>query len=452
MSSYSARVPQYIEAYANACSVRSGHSIKFSASIQSPSRRQALLEIFRFDQMQVDDSTYGERADYTYKKDYRNFLRVQPGSSPYYAAHFKPRTFTLPANASQDGCGWPSVVSWSIPTSTAPGAYFGRFTHNKRTTYVLFVVRPNTPRSSIVCQLPVNTYQAYNPFGGHCLYGPPISNGIKNPISFERPCQLWDYILYDSSILSWFERNFSPDYCTNIDLHADAVSLANYDLFVSCGHDEYWTREMRSSIESFGHAGGNVLFLTGNTCYRPVSFEGKDNSQMKRLTLEFNDLGKPEALTTGVNWSAGRWTKPLPKRGYVVRMPDHWAFAGTRLAEGDTFGADEGIIGYETDAAVYDFRGLPASPTPSDFRTLATAELPEWDDWYGRAATMGMFHRDGKGTVFNVATTGWGRGLLSDSGLVHQITTNIVTKLRTRAPFEARGITRTPRRPSRKAV
>ena len=150
---------------------------------------------------------------------------------------------------------------------------------------------------------------------------------------------------------------------TNLDLHYDPHLLDDCDLFVSCGHDEYWSKQMRDSVENFGRSGGNVLFLSGNTCCR---------------------------------------------------------------------GEAEGIIGYEADAGVYNCRGEPTHPTPSDFLTLATADLPEWDDWLGRTATMGLFRRDGKGTVLAAATTGWGRGLLVDRGPVHQITRNIVGKLRGR--------------------
>jgi hypothetical protein len=92
----------------------------------------------------------------------------------------------------------------------------------------------------------------------------------------------------------------------------------------------------------------------------------------------------------------------------------------------------EGIIGYEVDAAIYDYQGNNASPTPANFMTLATAYLPEWDDWYGRIATMGAFQRDGRGVVLTTATTGWGRGLLRDAGVVHQVTRNIVNRLRHR--------------------
>jgi hypothetical protein len=213
-------------------------------------------------------------------------------------------------------------------------------------------------------------------------------------------------------------------------LHADAALLADYRLFISCGHDEYWSKTMRARVEAFGESGGNVMFLSGNTCYRPVEFVDSGCRIMRRVSLESGDLGTPESFTTGVDWSAGRWSKPLPKRGYVVKDAGHWLFAGTGLKGGDVFGEAEGIIGYETDAAHYDSEGSPTAPTPADFVTVASAKLADWEDWYGRDATCGLFQRKGSfGTVLTVGTTGWGQGLLQDRGHVHRITKNAIDVL-----------------------
>jgi hypothetical protein len=429
--SYSPFEPQLIEAYTTTQSVRAGERIDFSVSVHHPVAGDAKLEVYRFDQIVADSSHYGNAADHVYQQDFRGFLGVATGERPIHVVTFRPPSLPLPANASQDGCNWRPGVSVVVPPRTRTGIYFARFTYGGYSTYVMFVVRPRrASRNRIVCQTSTSTHQAYNAFGGYALYGQPISRAIKNPVSFERPCQLWDYILYEAPILLWFDRNFSVDFCTNYDLHRGVLS--DYDLFVSCGHDEYWTRQMRDSVDAFGRAGGNVLFLSGNTCYRPMAFEGPNDSQIRRTSLESGDSGRPEALTTGVNWSAGRWTKPLIRRGFVVQNPNHWAFASTGLRKGDPFGDVAGVIGYETDAACYDHEGQPAPPTPPNFETLATANLPEWDDWYGRSATIGMFYRESRGAVVTASTTGWGRGLLSDEGPIHQVTHNLVRRLMNR--------------------
>src|SRR5262249_20251312 len=49
-------------------------------------------------------------------------------------------------------------------------------------------------------------------------------------------------------------------------------------LFISIGHDEYWSAEMRDHLESFIASGGNACFFGANTCWWQVRFERRDGS------------------------------------------------------------------------------------------------------------------------------------------------------------------------------
>ena len=332
-------------------------------------------------------------------------------------------------DAATNGCGWPVAVSWQVPELPS-SVYIARFTYRNDTTYAIFVVRPAAPgKSRILCQLSVNTYQAYNPWGGKSFYGPPISSDFVNPLSFDRPCQLWDYILYDEPIVTWLERNYDVEFCTNVDLHTDATLLQPYRLFISCGHDEYWSTVMRDRIEAFAADGGNVMFLSGNVCYRPVDFDGR---LMTRTAESWQEVNRPEASTTGLNLCAGHWSSPLPAKGYTIQMPSHWALEGTDLQQGQLLGDAEGIMGYELDAAVYDTHGQPLAPTPANFVTVASANLADWLDLPGRQATMGMYRKNEQGVVVATGTTGWGQGLRTNTGNVHRVTANLVNCLRHR--------------------
>lgn len=430
MARYSRHEAAGLDAYATPSSAEAGQTVHFHVSVKVLSAASVQMEIYGAEQLVFDDQDYGSTAQNTYEKDYRRRIHVGQGAVPVFCSEFPAESFAVPEDAAQNGCGWPANAYWEVPSDLESGVYFARFKYRRAVTYVLVVVRPGrrSPKRRIVCQIPQNTHQAYNPWGGGSLYPPPISKRLVNPISFDRPCQLWDFILYDAPIVLWLLRNFEVDFCTNLDLHRSAGLLSDYNLFVSCGHDEYWSSEMRMHVEKFTKGGGNVLFLSGNTCYRPARFES--DGRMGRPTLEVGDWGNPEAYTTGLSFSAGRWSKPLIKLGFRVVDARHWAFRGTGLANGQTFGQSEGIIGYETDAATYDLEGKPVSPTPQNFKTLATAFLPKWEDWYGRSATFGMWQAEDRGgTVVAAGTTGWGRGLLKDSGVVHTITHNLVSRL-----------------------
>lgn len=425
---------QSIEAYASETSVVAGNSIGFRVSVQTPSDDEVVLELFRSSQCVFGDAQFGLAAEQLYRSDYRDQISVRDGEEAQFQATFGPETYSTPEDAYTVGCGWPEAIAWDVPADLASSVYLARFTYQDATSYVLVVVRSATPgrQSPVLCQISANTHQAYNPWGGFCYYGSPISRPgppvLVTTVSFNRPCQLWDYILYDQPIVTWLERNYQVEFCTNVDLHIDDQLLQGHQLFVSCGHDEYWSAEMRDRIGEFAFRGGNVMFLSGNTCFRPVDF---DSRQMVLLGGTWDALGWPTAHTTGVNLSAGRWSQPLPAVGYTVEAPSHWVFDGTGLELGAELGAEEGVIGYECDAAIRDPDGSPVEPTPSDFVTLASADLPHWADSPG-FATMGLFRPGGSGVVMTASTTGWGQGLRGDVGGVDRVTRNLVNRLRSR--------------------
>ena len=47
-------------------------------------------------------------------------------------------------------------------------------------------------------------------------------------------------------------------------------------LYLSVGHDEYWSRGMRDTVEAFIAGGGNAAFFSGNTSFWQVRLEGDD--------------------------------------------------------------------------------------------------------------------------------------------------------------------------------
>jgi hypothetical protein len=446
---------QPLEIYASDPSVVAGRSINFHVSVQPPFRGQVSLDIYRTNQLTFGDSQFGTQADHIYQGDYRQKISIRPDQKPIYQTTFDPQCYDTPSDygvAAQNGCSWPSSATWQVPATLASGVYFAQVTYLANISYALFVVRAaNQARASkILCQLSFNTYQAYNPWPDACFYGDPISQHDRvTQVSFKRPCQLWDYILYEEPIVSWLERNFVVEFCTNVDLHQNETLLQGYQLFISCGHDEYWSKVMRDRIGAFASKGGNVIFLSGNTCYRPVDY---NNGIMTRLDDGWLSPKSPykvaNAATIGLGWSAGHWDSPLPSAdkapGYIVQLPSHWAFTGTGLQLNDPLGQQTGVIGYETDALWLDGTGKPTDPSPLNFVVLAQAHLGQADlgtDWWNdagdmpgddRRATFGLFRQSDQGVVANVGSTGWGQGLLTDSGNVHRVTANLVSRLRYR--------------------
>lgn len=375
---------------------------------------------------------------------------------------------------------WPGYAL-RVPEEWASGAYLvvleeaGRptpppTTPDARSGTTLLVVRSATPKR-ILYKLPVLTYQAYNlahdvPFraktgtGSWCLYNQPrpdevpltVRRGVSlhrpggatggNPYDIDNfdpydPTPRQTFVHWDMRFLAWLEQEgYEVDLCTDVDLHRDgAALLAPYRLMVSSGHDEYWSDAMRDAAEQYVDGGGNIAFLSGNTCWWRVEFD--EDGVVYRRTAQWWKTGRPENALTGTSFRNGgerdRDDHPDPV-GYTVQRADHWAWAGTGVRDGGVVGREEGLVGYECDGVAFDRAdldaGRPVVPThedgaPEGFTVLGVGDCRPWGFGNG-AATMGLFTRGG--TVFNGATTDWPR-LLSSSRVVQQVTRNVLDRL-----------------------
>jgi hypothetical protein len=378
--------------------------------------------------------------------------------------------------------GWPTY-EFPIPRDWEPGAYIAVFVRNSDAdTYdpveprnsgsaALFVVRTRGVSGNILYKLPLFTYHAYNEIGNPCgsLY-----TGGYNRLTLNRPGggvggQPWDHYFpdiydpssprqtfwhWDAPFISWLERkHFAVDYCTDLDVHENPGNfLASYRLLLSVGHDEYWSEPMRRHVAAFvKETEGNVAFFSGNTCWWRVHLIDNNNGFIcDKTPVSPNGLKRdqwfqfdPENRLTGVSHrnGGGLWWGDREPLGYTVQHCGHWVFEGTGLHDGDTFGADHGLVGYECDGAAIsnrpDERGFAVPShgdgTPESFMILGTGRLgSEWaqdpEDYPGaRTATMGIYVNNG--VVFTAATTDWSRVLAAGEPRVVRITENILRRL-----------------------
>jgi hypothetical protein len=377
-----------------------------------------------------------------------------------------------PHNAYEVGCGWPVAYSLAIPRDWSSGVYSAKLSVpiSGAATEIPFVVRPAVPgrKSKILFQSAVNTAQAYNAWGGKSLYDYNSNGGASKKVSFHRPGLLTansNFNDYERPFVRWVESHgIEVEYCTSIDLHANADLLNHYQLLLSVGHDEYWSKEMRDHVEAFVGNGGNAAFFSGDVCYWQVRFDDHNRTMVcyrsrkedpqsghddSRVTVAWRHapVNRPENSLTGVSSQNGaRWVPPndpaRPAVPYVVRLGRHWVFDGTGLKDGEGFGAENLIVGYEADAAKFkwDENGIPRvtgeDGTPPNFLVLATADCNNWRTGASANnkagwATMGIFRK--RGTVFTAATTNWSHGLKDDWNAVSQITQNVLRRLSTAA-------------------
>jgi hypothetical protein len=398
-----------------------------------------------------------------------------------------------PENASTDGCGWPVSLKIRVPDEWKSGYYSVTVKGaNGKQGEAFFVVRSAEPgkQARILLQLTTNTYNAYNNWGGPCLYesGPLPLQGAR--VSFQRPMARgfltkpegkhsnWapyaGWHNWERAFVAWAEQaGYQLDYAVNADLEQRPELLKNYRLVLSVGHDEYWSAPMRDHLEAFIANGGNVAFFSGNVCYWQVRLEDDGDAmvgykfgyekdpyfQEKRYklvsTLWSNRLiGRPENELTGVSFNYGGYHRfqsvPRGAAGYTIHRPTHWIFEGTELQWGDVLGAQHKIVGYECDGCEFVLKdGLPVPThrdgTPQGFEILASAPARLWDSdlefaskslfgdsehkdrFTHGAATMGIYTRGG--TVFTTGCTEWSHGLAGKDPLVQQITRNVLDRL-----------------------
>ncbi len=306
---------------------------------------------------------------------------------------------SMPAPDPQTGlieCDWRDPYRLETSDRDAPwpsGVYLARLTGNPsgRQAYIVFVVRDDDRPSAIVFQSSVTTFAAYNNWGGKSLYAFNSGNAPAQKVSFDRPyatsaygvrldgagdfLRRWEY-----NTLRWLEREgYDVTYLTDVDTHERADTLLMHRVFLSVGHDEYWSWAMREHVEFARDRGVNLGFLGANACYWKIRFEPNARGDLDRTVVVYKeaaDRQDPLAIDGGpINdrLITGRWRdRPIsrpeerligvmyaayPVNGdMVVDDAAHWAFAATGLKNGDVL---PGLLGYEVDAMFGDGpRGL----------------------------------------------------------------------------------------------
>ncbi len=320
---------------------------------------------------------------------------------------------------------------------------------------------------------PFDGYDPATQRGGWCLYTVPKPSDLPIPVppsvSLRRPgggtggtpfdianfdpfdpTPRQTFTHWDGRFVAWLERaGYAVDYCTDLDVHRDGdlALLRGYRLLLSVGHDEYWSDAMRANVERFVAGGPNMAFFSGNTCWWRVAFADEYTFRRLRNWSDRPVPDRPENSLTGVSYRNGGerdYDRHPVHVGFRAQHTDHWVYAGTGLADGDTFGDGPGeyIVGYECDGAHFDrerlARNVPVHPTgddgtPEDFTILGVGDASASGWGLGnKAATMGVHTgvHNGNGTVFTAATTDWARVLAGGSSpAVDRITRNVLDRL-----------------------
>src|SRR6185312_6218223 len=176
-------------------------------------------------------------------------------------------------------CNWANPYVLRIPNDTADssdwasGVYLAKLTGSSgRQSYIVFVVRDDARPSDYLFQSNVDTYQAYNNWGGRSLYAY-NSDFQARKVSFNRPYidsqGAGQYLYgYEYPMVRFLEREgYDVTYASDLDVHENANLLSSKKADLVVGHGEYWSWEMRANITAARDRGVGLAFLSANDCY-----------------------------------------------------------------------------------------------------------------------------------------------------------------------------------------
>ncbi|MEU0567478.1 DUF4082 domain-containing protein [Nonomuraea sp. NPDC005983] len=357
-------------------------------------------------------------------------------------------------------CGnWAVSASWAVPATAVSGVYIAKLVREdgpNEASQIIFDVRDDERHSDFLIQTSDATWQAYNAYGGNSLYtGSPVGRAYK--VSYNRPfttrisgccagsVESW---FFDSEypMVRWLEANaFDVSYSSSIDTASRPAELLEHKVFMSSGHDEYWSNEQRTNVQNARDNGVNLAFFSGNevfwktrwedsiagpdttfrtlVCYKETLANAKiDPSPQWTGTWRDprfsppSDGGKPENALTGtlfmVNGVANDSIQ-VPAEFGDMRLWRNTAIAN--LSPGQTVTFPAGTLGYEWDEGAPDNGFSPAGPVKLSSTTVATDKfLLDFGSTYGPGvATHNLvLYRAASGAlVFGAGTTQWAWGL-----------------------------------------
>ena len=373
---------------------------------------------------------------------------------------------------------WSISKQLEISNDWVTGVYIAKLTRQdtQGENYITFVVRDDSRKTDVYFQLSVNTYQAYNYYGNkslytslspdYCLTDAGAPRAVK--VSFNRPdnkvgYQQNAYFWTDYPMVNWMEeQGYDIAYFTDIDTHnsgkpGNPNKLLDHKVFMSVGHDEYWTQEMRDAVIAARDGGVHLAFFSSNVSYWKVRLEPDpwsgepDRVIVTYKTTESGQVdpsgvptttwrdpegaNSPENALVGIQYIGDNDVVYFPIRVTAGQAKD-LLYRNTGLQEmpqGTYVDIGKHLVGWEWDAVVDN--GL----TPNNLTVLASS--PVYGGIlldYGRTYTYGnaeanvtRYIADSGAIVFASGTNqwAWGLAIYEPDPRIQQITYNLLADM-----------------------
>ena len=388
---------------------------------------------------------------------------IQPSAS---LPQTQPSCLTNSSTGLIDCGNWGVSASWAVPSTAVSGLYMAHLVRNDTggESQILFVVRDDSSHADVLLQTSDATWQAYNAYGGNSLYSCTVSCPSGNPlaykaaysVSYNRPFDGTlatdggesDPFYSEYQLIRWMERNgYDMSYTAQADVDAGGALLQNHKVFVSSGHDEYWSKGQRQNVEAARDAGVNLAFFSGNevfwktrwqnssdasntpyrtlTSYKETHFDAKVDPQANTWTGTWRDPrfsppgdgGRPENSLTGQYFTVNAGTSDIKVPGTFAKLR-FWRntpVANLTPAQTLTLSPGTGDLGYEWDVdADNGFR----PPGRIALSSTTVGGLETFTDYGSNVAenttathSLSLYRAPSGALVFGAGTVQWSWGL-----------------------------------------
>ncbi len=233
----------------------------------------------------------------------------------------QPECITEAATAMFDCGNWAVSASWTVPSNTVSGVHIARLrrTDTGGDSHITFVVRQDSSTSDLFFQTSDATWHAYNKYGGADFYSGGGSLGRAYKVSYNRPfatrnsVERRDFLFgAEYPMIRFLERNgYDVSYTTNVDSDRRGGLIKNHKVFLSVGHDEYWSGAQRQNVEAARDAGTHLAFFSGNSIYWKTRWEpSKDGTNTAHRTLvTYKETWANAKIDPSDEWT-GTWRDP----------------------------------------------------------------------------------------------------------------------------------------------
>jgi hypothetical protein len=354
-------------------------------------------------------------------------------------------------------CKWNTSYTLQTATDWTTGLYLVKLTDSGtgKQNYIQFVLRDDNCPADLGFQDAVARAQAYNNYGGYSVYDATSIGGKRAyQVSFDRPyaaanlgltntdgynCN--NMLAWEYNMTRWLEsQGYDISYYTNLDASTNPLQLYSHKIFLSVGHDEYWSLDERNHVQQARDNGINLAFFSANSAYWQVRFDPSSSGQANRVMTIYKDISgigmaasidtitqtNPVAATTLFRSpEVNRPENALLGVGYVsdhgniyggydfiVSNASDPYYANTGLKNGDKL---RGLVGYEWDALLSNGLTPPGLVVLSQSPVQANSILPPLPPGTNPNISNAVRYTAASGAkVFSTGSIQWVWGLDSD--------------------------------------